>query len=1115
MSIEMPEDANIHAEFCTKEPSSFKEDLISSIVCLSFFKVLFSPAMLKKATIVPVCYIKIRLPSNLLMFLKFIAKKILSVSIILLGTSLFAQAQFSPNEIPGLELWLAGDSGITLTGDLVSQWNDMSSNQRHATSWAASIQPSVIPGDLNGHQVVSFDGVYDFVAFPEVSNCRTIFWVVRENPAATGTPLRPLLGYTGGVYFLRGENRKFWYNGSSHPGVYNGVTRLNFEEINGTTTEVPQGYFLLSLQTSENVPATHVTMEAEAYGRTWWGEFAELIIFSSVLSSEEVLTVENYLAAKYGPAAAQIPDVTVPYGFCDTLICAPENFNSYQWSTGEESSCIEVNEPGQYYVTMSDYFGRTIRDTVFVSFPGNLQIPDTSRVCFGEEFYWNTGLNTQDYELTWSNDIHTSDFTTSTAGEYSLSILDTNECTTTRNFVVAIDSFATQLSLGNDLNLCSGNTIALQPHSFENITYLWNTGATSSSIPITNSGSYSLIATDQYNCLFYDTIQVTVIGTAPALDFDVSGLCEDASSSFHANTNESLSSIVWFFGDGQSASGIDIEHTYINPGDFIVQLNATANSGCSASFIDTIHVFEKPSVTFTNGVACNNEPVTFSDVSTSSEGIITEWNWLIDDVFYNTSSVTTTITSGGFQTVLLEVIDSRGCSSEISAIVDILHAPTMAFEVTGVCEGSLTTFNENIVTNLSGNINLYVWNFGDNTGSILQNPSHYYAQSGEYVVTLNATASNGCSNSIADTIVVFSKPNADYEISNACVNSAYTFQDVSHANPLDPIIQWHWIVDEEFTLTGAAPQFVFNESGLTPVTLQITSEHGCTDFISQQIPVWNQPAAAFSYSPEIGPAPFDVQFINETENIAQAHWIFGDTHESDELNPMHTYTLNSTYYARLIAINQAGCTDTAAHYILVDVPEYDIALQTIEVTPTENGNRIIARITNTGNITITQLILSWQVGNDAPVLEEWNGELLPETTMDYEFHSLMQNVGQQYQYICVVADPSPIQFTEVNKTDNEICQPISNTGLEVFPPYPNPGDDRMFIRFITPLEGDLAVKIFDVNGKLAMELNDVSVPKGFHQYFIDISGLAVGSYRLSLEMESLKGVVSFMKIHRE
>jgi YbbR domain-containing protein len=69
----------------------------------------------------------------------------------------------------------------------------------------------------------------------------------------------------------------------------------------------------------------------------------------------------------------------------------------------------------------------------------------------------------------------------------------------------------------------------------------------------------------------------------------------------------------------------------------------------------------------------------------------------------------------------------------------------------------------------------------------------------------------------------------------------------------------------------------------------------------------------------------------------------------------------------------------------------------------------------------------------------------------------------------------------------------------------------MFVRFITPIEGDLMLRVYDVKGAVVMNLEDENVPKGYHQYFLDISALAEGNYKLQLEMNTVKSVVSFMK----
>lgn len=1023
-------------------------------------------------------------------------------------------SQFSPADLPGLEAWFDADLGISLTSDSVSQWDDQSSNARHATSWANSIRPSIIPNALNGHQVISFDGVYDFMAFPQIDGCRTIFWIMQENPNVDPTWRRPLLGYTGGVHFLRGLDRKFWSDASSHPGVQNGLTRLNGEVVDGTETIVPWGYFMACLQTSEPVPATHITMEAEAYGRTWWGEIAEVIIYSSVLSTTDIESVENYLANKYGPSYAFIPDVIITEGVCPTEICAPQGFSSYEWSNGETSTCIEVQEPGDVFLTLTDPFGREIQDTIHVSFPGNLQMPDSVLLCLGQSFQWNTGLTEENGYFTFINDNPTANIELNDAGSYQIKITDQNNCQLIHDIFIHVDSLAHLVTLGPDLTLCAGNSISIAQIENQELSFLWSNESTDSEIVINSTGDYHVTVTNQNNCSASDTIHVFVPGIAPVISFQSVGSCEDAAVQFTGFTNDNIVNWSWSFGDGQTAEGPVVSHTYDTPGDYTATLQVTAATGCTASSTNNLHIFSKPNPAYITSTACNNAPITFTDISSTPENIITDWSWLIDGQFYQEQTVVVHLTESGFQNIILAVTDINGCAAEISAFTEVLQAPSADFEVSGTCEATLTSFSEIVEVPANSNLTTRLWNFGDDFGSSLPNPGHFYSEPGNYPVWFYVAASNGCNDSLTKIVTIHHTPFADFQISNACVGAPYPFIEESQTDNGDPVVAWHWIIDGANTYDIETPHHIFNSPGLKPVSLQITTLHGCSDLVSQQIPAWNAPVAEFSFEPEIGEAPFDALFINESSDLAGAHWIFGDTHESDEINPHHIFTLNGTYLTQLITIGVTGCKDTTSKIVRVAAPEYDLALQNVDWGNTNNGYQLTARLVNSGNIRINEIMLSWQVGNDAPVTEIWSGNLEPGETFDYLFHALVRLEGQQYPYICIEADPSPIVYSEVNKTDNTICKPIGNSGLELFPPFPNPGDDRMFIRFITPIDGDVGVDVYNVVGSKVLQIAEQEVPKGFHQYFIDISALPDGNYQLVLFMEDKKAITSFMKIHR-
>lgn len=1045
------------------------------------------------------------------MFLQQFAKKLAIVEFLLFGVVVYSHGQFTPSDIGGMELWLDGHIGLTVSDNLVQQWDDQSSNARHATSPAPSVQPELYPNGFNGHPVISFDGISDFFSFTEISNAQTFFWVMKENQdAAPGSP-RPLMGWIGGFNFLRGPDKTFWDNQYAHVGVRNGTTRLNLQQINPFTTEVPSQFFIASLKTSEIVQASHLTQELGIYYRSWWGEIAEIIIYSAALTDEEILQVEGYLANKYGPVFTQIPDLTVPYGFCNTEICAPENFNEYTWSTGEQTQCIDVGASGEYSVTMTDIFGRTFSDTLIVSFPGNVQLPSTSIICVGNAFTWDLQLSEADYTFQWSNSSTLSTVEIFNPGDYTLTITDNNSCSFTKDFHIDVDSLSSLITLGPDQNLCSGNFIGLLPHSFSNLLYQWNTNSPDSSIMVNNTGEYNVAVTDAFGCMALDTIYIEILGTAPELGFNALGLCEDAQTVLNATYTEIIESFNWQFGDNSVAVGESVTHSYDTPGDYSVTLYAVAASGCASSFSNTIHVYQKPFMQFSINQSCQNLPVVFMDLSSSVEGTLLDWNWVIDGIEYNGAEVNTSFGVSGFYNIHLEGTDNHACTAQLDSFIEILPSPVVDFTTSGLCHGVLTSFISVVDNAQTGNVTSYAWNFGDDTGSSLIHPTHYYPQSGNYDVALQVNTANGCGDIFNENITIFAKPIADFDIRNACQNMPYTFVNESTSGLEDPIAQWQWVVNSQTTLNGISPSHIFVNTGLVPVTLQVSTEQGCTDFVAQQIPVWSNPIAAFSFTPEIGASPFEVQYANESVGSTMAHWMFGDSHESDEFNPAFTFTLNGTYYTQLIATNTAGCMDTTGRIITVAVPRYETALQQIELHTTPAGNVLTARVVNTGNIEIAELFISWQIGNDAPVTEVWNGTLAPGMTLNYEFHSLMHFVGHQYPYLCVEANPVSPFYSDMNQLDNVICKSTSVNDFILMPPFPNPSHDQLFIRFITPTDGDINIYIYDMLGRRVMEMREEQLVKGFHQYYVDVTQLPQGHYQLAVITANAEGVVSFMK----
>ena len=93
--------------------------------------------------------------------------------------------------------------------------------------------------------------------------------------------------------------------------------------------------------------------------------------------------------------------------------------------------------------------------------------------------------------------------------------------------------------------------------------------------------------------------------------------------------------------------------------------------------------------------------------------------------------------------------------------VVIYPQPTANFNYTSVCKGTPTQFTNTSTTNPSGQQMTYQWNFGDGGTSTEQNPSHTYAQAGNYTVQLTARTGNGaCTHQKTQTVPVYAAPQA-------------------------------------------------------------------------------------------------------------------------------------------------------------------------------------------------------------------------------------------------------------------------------------------------------------------------------------------------------------------
>jgi PKD repeat protein len=614
-----------------------------------------------------------------------------------------------------------------------------------------------------------------------------------------------------------------------------------------------------------------------------------------------------------------------------------------------------------------------------------------------------------------------------------------------------------------------------------------------------------------------DTIDVILAGSSSVVLLTAQGECVGTSVSMDTvlQQGDNIISGIWQFGDGATASALSVEHTYSAPGSYEVEFIGTNAVGCQSYANMEVVIHALPTISFDSQGQCSNTPIALQAVTSSLDGAISTIDWLVDGQFYQGENITVDMSTPGWNNVIVAATTVFGCTAEWSQLYEIFSPPQVNAELDSVCHGSLSQCQWQLVTSGSaGSAVSVAWDFGDGTGSLQQQPFHFYTYPGTYDISLTTVNSAGCIDTTNLIGLVYANPEADFLITNFCEHEEKELIDMSVSDGEDPISQWLWNLDGTAEVQGQQPLVSFSGQGLHPVMLTVTTQHGCVGEVLQQIPVWPAPAVSFSWDPLISGAPWQVPFVANASLPCDFSWYFGDGSNGQGVSSPHLFGMNGTYNVQLTGTTSQGCSETVSQIVTVADPVIDVAVIGFQLTPAEEGSKIQVQLRNNGNIKLNEVMMSWQLGGNAPVIENWTIDLGAGESGVFDFASRVITLGAVYPYICVYAETSPWIATEQNLTDNAYCKPLETGGLELFSPYPNPGDDRMFVRLMAPQDGIMNMRVFDNKGQQVMLFEELDVSKGFQQFFIDISELTNGTYKMVAEMANAKSVVSFMKIAR-
>ncbi|RYZ15883.1 MAG: PKD domain-containing protein, partial [Sphingobacteriales bacterium] len=316
----------------------------------------------------------------------------------------------------------------------------------------------------------------------------------------------------------------------------------------------------------------------------------------------------------------------------------------------------------------------------------------------------------------------------------------------------------------------------------------------------------------------------------------------------------------------------------------------------------------------------------------------------------------------GLFTVRL-VVGNYGCY-ETLVMTDYIHVspPIARFDINQSCD---TPYVRHFIDRSIG-ADQWSWTFGDGATSTLPNPTHTYAATGTYRVSLTVkNAVSGCEHTdsaqviIADEQALFSATDLILCRSGSTVFTAIE----QHTGGITGLT---WDFGDGTTSNINPAQHTYPLAGNYNVALYITDAAGCRDtLIKPNYIRVNGPTADFNSAVPgsclLTAISFsDLSVTDGSNAITQWTWNYGDGNTATFTAPpfTHIYANQGTYSVSLLVRDAAGCADSIIknNMLVISTP---VAAFTTADTVSCPGASIVFTNTSTG----PGLTYEWEFGD--------------------------------------------------------------------------------------------------------------------------------------------------------
>lgn len=437
--------------------------------------------------------------------------------------------------------------------------------------------------------------------------------------------------------------------------------------------------------------------------------------------------------------------VSPAYAGSDVTICSGENVTlagtgggtSYAWNPGGQSTTsisVSPTATTTYTFTLTNACGTTHDSVeVFVVNAINASISGDTSLCTGQSsfltasggsgYVWNTGETTASITVI-----------PSASSVYSV-VVTSGSCAADTDSVTVMVSLPPVISIAGNAVVCTGQSSTLTASGGNN--YVWNTGATSSSLTIspTANTTYTVTVTNSGGCSATATQSVSILPGITSGLTSTQTSCTVNNGTATVNASAGTPPYTYSWSNGQ----ISQVATGLGAGTYTVIISDTG--GCSDTQTVSVTSTSNLSATTTStqtGCSVNNGTATANAASGTAPYT---YNWSNGQ----TTQTATGLAAGNYSAT---VTDANGCTVSSTATVTATPGPTATAAVSTV---TVTLGGSTSITATGGGT--YQWSPAAGLScTTCSNPTATPAQTTDYCVVV--TDANGCTDSACITVYV-------------------------------------------------------------------------------------------------------------------------------------------------------------------------------------------------------------------------------------------------------------------------------------------------------------------------------------------------------------------------